>query len=231
MMTTLRCLLAAAAVLVIAGCNRPQAPNAPAVALTAPAGTYKLDPNHASLVARVRHFGLADYHVRFTKFDVTLTLDPAKPGGSSLAMTLDPLSVRTDYTGDFRATHPDSPYGTFEERLARDPKFFNADQFPSIGFRSTRVEDLGKGRFRVTGDLSFLGQSRPVTLDAALTGSMEKHPFTGRGALGFTATGSFKRSEWGMTGTQQYLGDEVTLTFDGEFGQAAPQEPAPAPAT
>jgi polyisoprenoid-binding protein YceI len=141
MRTMLRCLLAASAVLVVAGCDRPdpKAAAPAAVALKAPAGTYKLDPNHASLVARVLHLGLADYHVRFTRLDATLTLDANKPGNSSLVVTIDPLSVRTDYTGDFRATHPDSPYATFEERLAREEKFFNGDRFPSIEFRSTRV--------------------------------------------------------------------------------------------
>lgn len=202
---------------------------APAAELKVPAGAYKLDPNHTSLMFRVKHLGLADYVMRFMKYDVQLTLDPARPENSSVTVTIDPTSVRTDYQGDFKGTHEGSPYNSFEERIAREDKFLNSDKFPAITFKSTKVE-ARDGKFRITGDLTFLGQTRPVTLEATVSGAMEKHPFTQRGAVGFTATTTFNRSEWGMTGTQQYLGDAVTVEFNGEFNQADPQEPAPAPA-
>lgn len=209
---------------------QPTTPSAAAPAeIKAPAGTYKLDPNHATLSFKVRHLGLADYHARFTKFDATIDFDPQNLERSSVVATIDPRSVRTDYAGDYKATHEDSPYGSWEEALARDARFFRADEFPQITFKSTQVE-AHDGGLRVTGDLTFLGQTHPVTLQARLTGSMDKHPFTGRGALGFSATTEFNRSTWGMTGTQQYLGDAVAITFDAEFNQAAPEEPAPAPA-
>jgi len=215
---------ALALAVLLAACGQGAAPPPsaapPPAGLKAPAGDYKLDPNHASLAFKVRHLGLADYHARFTKFDVALSLDPQAPGNSSVTVTVDPTSVRTDYPGDFRATHKDSPYQSFEERLAREDKFFNSDQFPAIAFKSTKVESSGPDKLLVTGDLTFLGQTRPLTLDAAVTGSMDKHPFTGVGAVGFSATTTFTRSEWGMTGTQQFLGDEVTIQFDGEFQQA-----------
>jgi polyisoprenoid-binding protein YceI len=202
---------------------------APAAELKAPAGTYKLDPNHTSLTFKLQHMGLADYVMRFMKYDVQLTLDPAKPENSSVSVTIDPTSVRTDYQGDFKATHKDSPYNSFEERIAREEKFLNSDKFPTITFKSTKVEKAGDA-FKITGDLSFLGQTRPLTLEATVSGSHAQHPFTKRGAVGFAATGTFKRSEWGQTGTQQFLGDVVTIEFNGEFQQAEPQEPAPAPA-
>jgi len=206
-----------------------QAPaaSAPATELKAPAGTYKLDPNHTSLTVRLMHLGLANYVMRFMKYDVQLALDPARPENSSVSVTIDPRSVRTDYQGDFKATHEGSPYGSFEERIAREDKFLNSDKFPTLAFKSTRVEKHGD-KFHVTGDLTFLGQTHPVTLEATVTGSMDKHPFTQRGAVGFVATTTFDRSAWGMTGTQQFLGDAVTVEFNGEFNQADPQEAAPA---
>lgn len=207
----------------------PAASAAPVAALTAPAGTYKLDPYHSTVEMRVMHLGLAPYVTRFTKVDATIELDPKDLAKSTLAVSIDPTSIRTDFSGDYKGTHKDSPYGSFDEALARDPKFLNAEQHREIAFKSTKVEDLRGNKLRVFGDLTFLGQTHPVTLEAELTGSIEKHPFTQRGVVGFAAVTRFNRSQWGMTGTQQYLGDEVTLEFFGEFGQAEPAEPAPKP--
>lgn len=238
-MRSLPVLLPLALVAVLAACGKGQDPAkdqpaaepklAAAAEIKAPAGAYKLDPNHTSLTFKLRHMGLADYAMRFMKYDVQLTLDPAKPESSSVSVTIDPTSVRTDYQGDYKATHPDSPYGSFEESIARGDKMLNSDKFPAITFKSTKVEKAGD-KFRITGDLAFLGQTRPLTLEATVTGSYDKHPFTQKGAVGVAATTTFNRSEWGQTGTQQYLGDAVTVEFHGEFQQAEPSEPAPAPA-
>ena len=199
----------------------------PAVELTAPAGTYTLDPNHASLVGKVQHMNLAPYSIRFTKFDVTFQLDPRKLSASSVEVTVDPMSVRTDYTGDYKGTHKDSPFNSFEEALSTGPMFFNAKQFPTMTFKSTKVVPQGKGRMKVTGDLTLLGQTHPLTLDVTLTGSLAEHPRTKAGALGFSATGSFERSKFGMNiGIGKFLGDAVTVQFDGEFKQQVAPPPA-----
>lgn len=214
----------------LAACGQGQSPgqsSGPAVELTAPAGPYKLDPNHASLSFKVKHMGLAPYNLRFTRFDVTLDLKPDNLAASSVEVTLDPTSIRSDYSGDYKATHPDSPYQSFEEALAQGPKFFNAAQFPAVTFKSIKVEPQGKGRMKVTGDLALLGQTHPFTLDVALTGSMAQHPFTKVGALGFSGVGTFERSKFGMDiGIGKFLDDAVTVQFDGEFKQQVAPPPA-----
>jgi polyisoprenoid-binding protein YceI len=216
---------------VLAACGQGQPPSqpaaAPAVELTAPAGTYKLDPNHASLVGKVQHMNLAPYNVRFQKFDVVLQLDPKDLAGSSVTVTVDPTSVRTDYTGDYKGSHQDSPFNSFEEALAQGPKFFNAGQFPTMTFKSTKVEPQGTGRMKITGDMTLLGKTQPMTLEAAVTGSYPEHPFTKVGAVGFSATGTLKRSLFGMDiGVGKFLGDDVTVYFDGEFKQEVAPPPA-----
>jgi polyisoprenoid-binding protein YceI len=188
------------------------------VDIKAPAGTYKNDPYHSSLTFKILHFGLSNYTARFTKFDVTLSLDPARIASSSVVAKIDPTSVRTDFSGDYKAMVKDTPYQTFDEHIARDEKFLNADKFSTITFKSTRVEQRGK-TLKVTGDLTFLGVTKPVTLLGSVVGAMEKHPFTGKGVVGFSVTGTVKRSNWGMVGTQAFLGDDVTIIFEGEFGQ------------
>ncbi len=192
--------------------------------LKAPAGRYRLDPTHSSLTFRVNHLGLSNYTARFTRFDATLDLDPANLAASTITATVEPASVRTDYSGDYRGAHKDSPYQSWDEDLARNAKFFNAGQHPTASFRSTRVEQTGPGRVRVTGDLTLLGQTHAVTLDGALVGSVAAHPFTERGAVGFSATGTFSRSAFGMNHLLQPLlvGDSVTIQFDGEFQEVPP---------
>jgi polyisoprenoid-binding protein YceI len=186
--------------------------------IKAPSGTYKNDPFHSSLTFKILHMGLSNYTARFTKFDATLDLNPARIGASSVTANIDPTSVRTDFSGDFRAQHKDSPYKSFEEEITRDAKFLNADKFRTITFKSTKVVQTGN-TLKVTGDLTFLGVTKPVTLLGTVVGSVEKHPFTGKGVVGFSATGTVKRSDWGMVGTQAFLGDDATIIFEGEFDQ------------
>jgi polyisoprenoid-binding protein YceI len=186
--------------------------------IKAPKGTYKNDPYHSSLTFKIDHMGLSHYTARFIKFDATLDLDPAKLGSSSVTVNIDPTSVRTDYSGDFKAGHKDSPYKTFDEEITRGDKFLNADKFSTITFKSTNVVLAGK-TLKVTGDLTFLGVTKPVTLLGSVVGSVEKHPLLGKGVVGFSTTGTVKRSDWGMIGTQAFLGDDVTIIFEGEFDQ------------
>jgi polyisoprenoid-binding protein YceI len=192
----------------------------------APAGEYKLDPNHASLAFRVNHVGLSNYTARFTRFDGTVNFDPANPTATTVAFTVNPGSVATDAPSpaDYRASHAPRGrnYPSWNEDLARSPEFFNAGQFPEATFRSTRVEQTGPGTARVTGDLTLRGQTHPITLDVSLVGSTADR-FGGGPAIGFSATGKFNRSQFGFTYPPvPAVGDEVTLQFDGEFVRPPP---------
>lgn len=219
----------------LAACSQPappaeqQAAAAP-VQIKAPAGRYELDPNHANLSFRVNHVGLSNYVARFTKYKVTLDLDPENLAASSVVATIDPTSIRTDFSADYRAGHPDSKFQGWDEDLAQSDKFFNAGQHPQIEFRSTRVEQTRPGSMQIVGDLTLLGQTHPVTLEATLVGSSPTHPFYGGGgALGFSAKGEFERSAFGMSHLLQppLVGDAVTIEFEGEFQQAVSQAATP----
>lgn len=210
--------LAILALLMLAACSKAPAPASAAIA--APAGTYELDPYHSSVSFGINHIGLSNYIARFTGYKATLKLDPANLPASSVTVTIDPASVRTDFSGDYPATHKGTPYKTFDEALAQDAKFLNAGKYPSIAFKSTKVEQSAPGKLKISGDLTFLGKTLPVTLDGSVVGSVAAHPFTQKGALGFSATTTIKRSEFGMTEYLKMLGDEVTIRFEGEFHQA-----------
>lgn len=192
-----------------------------ALTIAAPSGDYKNDPYHSSLSFSVTHLGLANYVMRFTDFSAVLQLDADKPGNSTIELTINPASITSDFDGDYKSTHKQSPFSTWDEDLAQSPKFLNAGEHPEIRFASTRVTPNRDGTLNVTGDLTLLGQTHPVTLTAHLVGDVETHPFFGFGALGFSASGTFKRSQFGMTHLTQppLVGDEVTVSFEGEFHQ------------
>ncbi len=237
-------LLAAAALLALtAACAQPaeapvaDAPAAPeaiaAIAIAAPAGVYTLDKSHAAVTFQVMHLGLSNYTARFTDFDAQLTLDPANPTASSVTATINPASVETDYAGDYRATHRGSAYRSWDEDLARNPSWFNAVAHPTISFQSTGLTLTGERTGTMTGNLTFLGQTHPVTLDVTFNGEHVPHPFRpGIAAIGFSARGTLNRSTWGMSNYVPNIGDAVNLIIEAEFHSApgAVPEAAPAPA-
>lgn len=221
-------ILAVSAAALLTACS-PAADKAPAadaaatapVELKAPAGVYVMDPTHASLQWSVPHNSISNYTARFNTFEAKLTLDPANLANSSVEATIDPLSVDANYPGDYLGTHAATGFKSFSEDIAKSKNFLNAGAFPKITFKSTQVELTGPRTAKVTGDLTFLGVTKPVTLDATFGGEIEQHPFMQVPAIGFAAEGSFKRSDFGMPVGP--VGDEVTIRFDGEFiKEAAP---------
>jgi polyisoprenoid-binding protein YceI len=229
-------ILAVSAAALLAACSpaadKAGAPAADAAAtapveLKAPAGVYVMDPTHASLQWSIGHNTISNYTARFNKFDAKITLDPANLANSAVEVSIDPASVDANYPGDYTGTHAGSGFKSWSEDIAKNKNFLNAGAFPQITFKSTKVELTGPRTAKVTGDLTFLGVTKPVTLDATFNGEIEKHPFMQVPAIGFAAEGKFKRSDFGMPVGP--VGDETTIRFDGEFlQQVAPAAAAPA---
>ena len=165
----------------------------------APAGNWVIDKRHASLEMKVSHFGTSHYTFRFAReaIDGSYVYDPAKPLATKVSITIDAAAVDTGL--------PD-----FNKEIGTDPKFFNAAQYPKITFVSTKVEP-GK----LTGDLTFRGVTKPVTLDVTYNG-YAKTPF-GSQIMGFSATGVIKRSDFGFTHLKGLVGDDVDLEIQAEF--------------
>ncbi len=195
---------------------------ATALKVEAPSGQYRHDPTHASLQFGVLHLGLSNYVAGFTEYSMELDLDSDNISASSVSITIDPNSIRTDYRGDYVASHADSGFANWEEDLAMSEKFFNAALYPEIRFQSTEISEQSSGRLQVNGELTLLGQTHPVTLEAIVVGSTSKHPFTQTPALGLSVSGTFLRSTFGMDYlvAPGFVGDQVTLMFEGELHQA-----------
>jgi polyisoprenoid-binding protein YceI len=173
---------------------------------TLPAGQYQLEKPHASLTFSVTHLGLSRYTLRFADFDASLDFDPANPTASRVSASINPLSVRSDHPTDTG----------WDGRIGND--ILQGGRFPQITFTSTAVEATGPFTGRVTGDLTLMGVTKPVALDVTYNGSMASAAlYSGRAAVGFSASGRFKRSDFGSTRYAEFVGDEVEVRIQAEF--------------
>lgn len=166
-------------------------------------GAYALDKAHATLLWKVSHLGFSAYVGRFNEFDATLDFDPDRPQASKLDAVIQAASL-------------DINFPEFEETL-RGSDWFDTAKYPEIRFKSTAIEVTGETTGRVTGDLTFLGQTKPVTLDVTFNGGAVNF-ITGKFTLGFQATATLNRTEFGMTKfAPKVVGEEVTLEIHVEF--------------
>lgn len=171
-----------------------------------PTGQYRLEKDHGSLLFRVKHLGLSWYTVRLASFDATLNFDPANPAASTITAIADVMSVRADHPTD----------KDWDARIGRD--ILKGGSFPQASFTSTHIEVSGPNAGRVTGDLTLMGVTKPVTLDVTYNGGMDAAAlYQGRAAVGFSARGAFKRSDFGSTIYSQFVGDDVQLVIEAEF--------------
>lgn len=177
------------------------------VAVDLPAGTYRLDPRHASVLFRIRHQGLAWFTARFDGKDATLTLDPADPTRSQLSASVVTDSVNTGVL---------NPQGerAFDRSIARA---LGAEATPAITFTSTAIERTGANTARITGDLTMNGQTHPATLDATFEGDTNDLLRGGARVLGFSAQGSIDRTQWGVNDWRAFTGSEVQIVIEAEL--------------
>lgn len=175
--------------------------------VTAPARTqWSIDPSHSHVEFSVRHLMIATVKGRFAEVQGTVVIDEADPTRSEIDVTIAAASV------DTRVTQRD-------EHL-RSADFFNVEKFPSLTFKSRRIERDGDD-LKLVGDLTIRGVTREVTLDVTEHGR-QTDPWGGLRA-GFEATGKIKRSDFGLTWNQALeaggvaVGDDVKLAIDVEL--------------
>ena len=132
-------------------------------------------------------------------------------------MTIDPTSVSTAY--------PNPEQEDFDATIGEGENFLNGGAFPEITFNSTDVTLTSPTTADVTGDLTMIGVTMPLTLDVTFNGSLEANPFSGRPTLGFTATGSLDRTDFGMDYLSgQAVGDVVEIVIQAEMATDAPSD-------
>ncbi|WPJ94234.1 YceI family protein [Coraliomargarita algicola] len=160
--------------------------------------TYVIDTSHSSVKFSIRHF-VAKTTGNFSEFEGTLTINRDDLSQNSVEATIQIPSVDTD--SDKRDAH------------LQEDDYFNAAKHPLMTFKSTQwkaTED--ENQFKVTGDLSFNGITKPVTLDVELLGFGEG--MRGKYLSGWEATTTLDRTEWGVNGGQPAVGNEVNVTIN-----------------
>ena len=187
--------------------TQPDTPQSILVTEGVNSGTYNLEKTHASLIWKVSHNGLSNYTARFTDFDAQITLDAGAPAVAGLTARINPLSVRTD--------HPSGP--DWDQTLRSDEKWFNAENFSEITYRSTGIDMTGDKTGIVNGELTLLGVTQQVPLSVSFNGVRNFAWYGERDVIGFSATATLKRSDFGITALLPAIGDEVTIIIEAEF--------------
>ena len=172
--------------------------------------TWKIDPAHSNVEFSVRHLMITTVRGRFGDVSGTVTRDDTDPSNGVVDITIGTASI------DTREAQRDAHL--------RSADFFDAEKFPAITFRSTRIEGGRGDRFTVVGDLTIRGVSREVALDVTSEGTA-KDAWGGERA-GFSATTKIKRSEFGLTWNQLLetggvaVGDEVKISIEAQLVKA-----------
>lgn len=169
------------------------------------AGAYTVDGAHTQVLWRVNHLGFNDYFGIFGSPTGTLTLDPAKPSAASVQIEIPIASVATNSAG-------------LTAHLQR-PEFFDSAKFPTATFKSTSVAVDGN-KAKISGDLTLKGITKPVVLDAEFAGA-GVGPMNKKETVGFHATTSIKRSDFGVSYGIPMVPDEVKLKISVAFEKAA----------
>ncbi len=165
-------------------------------------GDYTLDPEHAYVNFKVGHLGLSKIVGRFNKVTGSLDFNPQKIAETRMQglLEVDGIDVNND---DLEAT--------LQERA-----WFNASAYPQIAFTSTSVEQVEDGALAINGDLTIRGITQPVVLNAQFNGGAD-NILTGKYTLGFSATTSIKRSDFGMDAFAALISDTIDIELYGEF--------------
>lgn len=169
-------------------------------ATPAMAQTYEVDTRHSHMSWQMPHLGISTYRGKFARTAGKITLDRAAKTGA-MDITIDPAS---QLSGDERL-----------DKHLQSEDFFNTAKFPTITFRSNRVQFSGDNPSRIDGELTMLGVTRPVTLQVVSFRCIN-HPMRKTEVCGADATATIKRSEWGIKYGLPGLIDDVKLDLQVE---------------
>jgi polyisoprenoid-binding protein YceI len=164
----------------------------------APAGTYAIDPDHASVIARVSHLRYSWSIFRFDRVSGTLNWDPVNTANSALTVKVETASITSNVKG-------------FAQELGGD-KFLKSAAFPAATFVSTAFRQMSSRRGKVDGQLTLMGMTKPVTFDVELVGAGKG--FGDRPRIGVNARASINPVDFGLP---PLFGDAIEIVVDIEF--------------
>lgn len=166
---------------------------------------YEFDKAHSSISFKVNHLGFSNSLGRFMDWDGHIMFDQETPANSSVEVKIKSPSI-------FMGTEA-------WDKHMKNADFLDVEKFPTIDFKSTKIDVTGEKTADITGDLTILGVTKPVVLKTVMNGA-GKHPMSGKDTTGFTATTMIKRSEFGMNYGLPNVGDDVAITIEVEANAA-----------
>ena len=173
--------------------------------------TWNIDPAHSVAEFKVKHMMISNVKGQFTGVSGTLTLDPSDVTRSIVDATIDAASINT------REPQRDAHL--------KSADFFDVEKFPTLSFKSAKVEKRAEGELGVTGELTIHGVTRTVVFDVEGPTAPGKDPW-GNTRIGLSATTKINRKDYGLTWNAALetggilVGDDVTITLDVQFVKA-----------
>jgi polyisoprenoid-binding protein YceI len=178
---------------------------------------WQFDPFHTQVEFAAKHLGMMTVRGHFTEISATGTIDPHQPEASSVEVTMQAASIRTHHE--------------VRDNDLRSSNFLEVDKYPTITFKSTRIEPAGQDRYTMTGDLTIKGNTRPVTLNVVRYGEFND-PMMGH-RIAYSAEGQINRKDFGLTFNMMLDGkwivsDEVQILIEGELVEKKQEQTADA---
>lgn len=171
------------------------------IATPAFADHYEFDKEHTNIMFHINHIGFSDMIGLMNNFNGSFEFDPKQPEKSKIDVTLHPSGIRTSSS-------------KLDSELQGE-KWFNTAKFPDIHFVSTAIKTTGANTGDVTGNLTMLGVTKPVTLHVHFNKS-DYHPITNMLVSGFSADTTIKRSDFGLSMGIPMVSDEVRIEIQTE---------------
>jgi polyisoprenoid-binding protein YceI len=176
---------------------------------------WQFDPFHTQVEFAVKHLGMMTVRGQFAEVSATGTIYPDNPDASSVAVTMETASIRT--------------HNEMRDNDLRSSNFLQVDQYPTVTFKSTRIETTGKDRYSMTGDLTIKGNTRPVTFSVLKYGEFND-PMMGH-RIAYSAEGQINRRDFGLTANmildgKMVVGEKVQISIEGEFVEQKQEQTA-----
>ncbi len=173
---------------------------------------WQFDPYHTQVEFTAKHLGMMKVRGNFLEVSATGYIDPDHPEASSVEVTIQTASIRT--------------HNPQRDNDLRSSNFLETDKYPTITFKSTKIEPAGQDHYTLTGDLTIKGNTRPVTLSVVKYGEFND-PMMGH-RIGYSAEGQINRKDFGLTFNMMLDGkwivsDEVQIIIEGEFVEQKPE--------
>ncbi len=178
--------------------------------------SWQFDPYHTQVEFAAKHLGMMTVRGHFAEITATGHIDPDHPEASSVDVTIQTASIRT--------------HNAQRDNDLRSSNFLEVDKYPTITFKSTKIEPAGQDRYTMTGDLTIKGNTRPVTLNVVKYGEFNDPNMMGH-RIAYSAEGQINRKEFGLTFNMMLDGrwivsDEVQILIEGEFVEQKQEQTA-----